>query len=134
MSEDPTPKKRGASAERMAELTRIRMEKAKTDPNAKGGRPRTKFKRSEVTEQALARLEPKAIKVLEEQLSSQDARVAQRAAQLLIEWKRGKAPQSIKTQNETATVVRYESAAWRPLKEIESEVVDQEPDELPPAA
>lgn len=103
---------RGASAERMREITRARMEAAKLDPAKKGGRPKTKLTRTEATEAALARLEPSAIKVLEEQLASPDERVAANAAKLLLEWKRGKPSQQIKSDSVTKIV--YEAAAWMP--------------------
>lgn len=108
------PNKRGASPEWMAEITRRRMEMAKTDPAKKGGRPRTNFTRGEATEAALRRLEPAAVQVLERQLRSRDERVAQRAAQLLLEWRRGKPSQSIKQTTDNVTRIVYESAAWFP--------------------
>lgn len=141
MSTDQPKKKdrRGASAERMREITALRMEMAKTDPSKKGGRPRTRFTRQEATEAALTRLEPEAIRVLEAQLHDVDKRIAQTAAKLLLEWKRGKPTQAIKTFGENVTKIVYESAAWNPQAEREAidaapEDVEELPPELPPAA
>ena len=86
-SEPPAPKDapsyqkgvHGQSAEWMREITRRRMEMAKTDPSKKGGRPKTRFTKKEVTEQAAA-AGAGCLKVLETQLKSPDERVAQSAA------------------------------------------------------
>lgn len=98
----------------MRELTRLRMEQAKTDPSKKGGRPRTRVTRAEATDRALERLEPEAIAVLEAQLSSVDERVRANAAKLLLEWRRGKPSQTVKQTTDQVTRIVYESAAWMP--------------------
>lgn len=117
------PKRKGASAEHMREITRKRMEMAKTDPSKRGGRPRTRFTKAEATEAALQRLEPVAIKVLEGQLESEDERIKQNAAKLLLEWRRGKPSQSIKQTTDTVTRIVYESAAYRAPR---GEVIEHE--------
>lgn len=75
----------------------------------------------EQVEERLAALEPLAIQVLESQLESLDERVRQTAAKLLLEWRRGKPKQQIAQTTDQITVIRYESAAWTPLHEIESQ-------------
>lgn len=73
----------------------------------------------------LDELEPRAIAVLERQMESEDERVAQRAAQLLLEWKRGKPSQTVKQEGQQIHTIRYESAAWQPLNgHGQEEVVD----------
>lgn len=106
--------KRGASAERMREITRQRMEAAKLDPTKRGGRPRTRRTRQEATDEALKRLEPQAIQVLEAQLESVDERIRANAAKLLLEWRRGKPSQTVKQTTDQVTRIVYESAAWIP--------------------
>lgn len=120
---------RGASAERMRELTRIRMEKAKTDPKAKGGRPRTRYNRAEVEEHALKRLMPRALQVLEEQLEDPDQRVRQKAALEVIAYVKGKPTQTVKSESNEVHTIRYESAAFRLLDGGHPDI-----DQLPPAA
>lgn len=104
----------------MRELTKMRMEMAKTDPAKKGGRPRTRYSKKEAEERALANLVPKALKVLELHLDSEDERVQQAAAVRVLEWEKGKPTQRVEsTGNQVHTVV-YESAAWTPVVEIET--------------
>lgn len=102
---------RGASAERMREITRLRMEKAKTDPKAKGGRPRVKLTKEEAERKAIDAMTPQALKVLKAQLDSPDEAIAQRAARMVLEYKMGKPTQKIEQESKVA-VIRYESAAW----------------------
>ena len=64
-------------------------------------------------ENALSELEPTAIEVLKGHLMSEDQRIAQNAAKLLIELRRGKPKQQIEQKTEVTTI-RYESAAWQP--------------------
>jgi hypothetical protein len=78
-------------------------------------------------ENALSDLEPMAIEVLKGHLMSEDERIAQNAAKLLIELRRGKPKQQIEQKNEV-TVIRYESAAWKPAPH---EIVDAEIMALP---
>lgn len=110
--EEPAPKRKGQTPEYMRELTRKRMEMAKTDPSKKGGRRRTKFTRAEAEAKALERLMPKALKVLEEQLDSRDERVKQSAAVKVLEYVKGKPTQNINQRTDQVTRIVYESAAW----------------------
>lgn len=104
----------GASPEHMREMTRKRMEMAKLDPSKKGGRPRTRFTKKEAEADALQRMMPRALAVLEEQLESTDQRVRQAAAVKVLEWAKGKPVQAIQQQVAQITEIRYESAAWTP--------------------
>ena len=81
-------------------------------------------------EEALGKLEPIAMEVLERQLRSEDERIAQNAAKLLIELRRGKPKQQIDQKTDQVTVIRYESAAWQPAPH---EIEDAEYKELPSA-
>lgn len=110
-----TPKKRGASPERMRELVEIRRAKAAAgDKRALGGRPRTKRTRTEAEEDALTRLVPKAMKVLEEQLDDPDEGVRHRAAVKVLEWGKGKPAQSIKVDGDQTHTIRYETVVVLP--------------------
>jgi len=111
---DKNGQNRGSPPERMKELTRIRLERMKTDPSARGGRPRTKYTRAEAEAAALERMMPKALKVLESQLDSKDLRVQQSAAIKVLEYVKGKPVQQINQQLAQVTEIRYESAAWNP--------------------
>jgi hypothetical protein len=105
----------GASAERMAELTKRRFElAAEGDKDALGGRPKTKFSRAEITERALERLEPQALKVLAEQIKNKDLDPGDRraAAIKILEYRRGKPSQAIKVDSNQVTTIRFETAAW----------------------
>ena len=72
----------------------------------------------EEVEARLEALEPQALSVLESQLESLDQRVAQSAAKLLLEWKRGKPKQQIQNTMDQITTIRYESAAWFPDEDL----------------
>lgn len=72
------------------------------------------FATQEQFEEALSKLEPIAMRVLEEHLNSKDERIQQNAAKLLIELRRGKPKQQIDQKTDQVTVIRYESAAWAP--------------------
>ncbi len=76
-------------------------------------RPFTDLTPEEV-EEKLASLEPVAVTLLEAQMASRDQRVAQAAAKMLLEWKRGKPNQRIAQTTDQITTIRYESAAWMP--------------------
>jgi hypothetical protein len=120
----------GASADWMREVTRRRMEMAKTDPSKKGGRPRTKLSRKEAEMLAIESMEPRALQVLRAQLDSPDERIAQAAAVKVLEWSKGKPTQRIEQKNEVS-VVRYESAAWTFGQEALAEIIaEDEPLEL----
>lgn len=107
-AEPEKKKRRGPGPEHMAKM-RAAWE---ASPN-KGGRPR-KPRRTDAIERALEELEPKAIKVLREQLDHEDPRIQQSAAIKVIEYSRGKPTQQIK-QETTVTAIEYKSAAWRPM-------------------
>lgn len=137
------PKKKGASRERMLELVEIRRAKAAAgDKGAMGGRPRTKRTRSEAEEDALQKMVPKALKVLEEQLDDPDERVRQSAAVKVLEWGKGKPSQSVKIDGDQTHTIRYETVVVLP--ELVSELADaaetfdaiegRDYNELPPAA
>lgn len=79
----------------------------------------SEIKTTETVDEALERLEPVAVKKLEAQLHSEDERVAQSAAKLLLEWKRGKPKQQIEQTTDQVTRIVYESAAWRPIETAE---------------
>lgn len=87
-----------------------------------GGRPRknaprerapTRAEKREIVAKGMKELEPEAVLVLQRQLASDDERVAANAAKLILEWSRGKPTQSVKTESNVVTEIRYESAAWR---------------------
>lgn len=98
-------KKKGRSPEEMREMTRQRMEMAKTDPSKKGGRGRKK-------QVELETMLPDALQVLRANLNSPDERIAQKAALEIIAWMKGKPSQSVKMEGEQIHTIRYESAAW----------------------
>ncbi len=68
----------------------------------------------EAVDASLERLEPYALAVYEDQLSSLDERVRANAAKMLLEWQRGKPKQQIAQTTDMITTIRYESAAWQP--------------------
>lgn len=113
------PRGKGASADRMRELTQLRMEKAKTDPKAKGGRPRIRYSKKEAEERALEKMVPKALRVLDVHLESEDERVQQAAAIKVLEYVKGKPTQRIEQTGDNVHTIVYQSAAWQPLPEIE---------------
>lgn len=82
------------------------------------GRPRTKFTKTEVEEDAMRRMLPKALQVLEEQLDAHDPKVRQSAAVKVVEYVKGKPTQTIHAQMDNVNRIVYESAAWRPSGEI----------------
>lgn len=139
-------KRRGASPERMRELVEIRRAKAAAgDTRALGGRPRTRRTRTEAEEDALQKLVPKALKVLEEQLDDPDESVRQRAAVKVLEWGKGKPAQTVQVNGDQTHTIRYETVVMLPgvvqgLADAErtfDEIVDAEIDDpglLPPAA
>ena len=145
MQPPPKPKYRpkGASRERMLELVEIRRQKAAAgDKGAMGGRPHTKLKRAEVEAKALARMVPKALKVLEEQLDDPDERVRQSAAVKVLEWGKGKPAQSVKIDGDQTHTIRYETVVALPdivalpdaesvLDEIEEGEWQEQPQLLP---
>lgn len=94
------------------------------------GRPRSKFTKAEVEEDAMKRMLPRALEVLQRQLDHADPKVAQAAAIKVVEYNKGKPTQNINANVDNVNRIVYESAAWRPL----GEVVDHEgePLELPP--
>lgn len=126
----PQPGKRGASAEWMQEVTRRRMEMAKTDPAKRGGRPKTKLSKREAEELAIEQMLPKALLVLRAQLESKDERVAQTAAVKVLEYVKGKPTQKIESDTKI-TAIRYESAAWHygqdAIEVAADEVLELEP-------
>ena len=105
---------KGASRERMLEITKIRQAKiAAGDLSARGGTGRTKFTRAEREEAALAKLMPKALKVLQEQLDDDDPRVRQSAAIKVMEYVKGKPTQTLKQDiDQRVTAIRFETAAF----------------------
>lgn len=72
----------------------------------------------EQVSEKLNNLEPVAVTVLANQLSSMNETVAQRAAKLLLEWSRGKPQTTIHQTVDQVTAIRYESAAWIPEGEL----------------
>lgn len=86
----------------------------KLKPEIKQGRPRTKFSREEVEEDAMKRMLPKALAVLDAQLDSHDPRVQQAAAIKVVEYNKGKPTQNVVAQVDNVNRIVYESAAWRP--------------------
>lgn len=86
----------------------------KLNPEIRMGRPRTKFSREEIEEDAMKRMMPKALQVLEEQLDSHDPRVRQSAAIKVVEYNKGKPTQTVQAEVQNVTSIVYESAAWRP--------------------
>lgn len=114
------PKKggKGASPEYMRALTKRRMEMIKRG-EIKTGPARKKFSRSEVEQNAMALLVPKAIRVLKAQLNSEDEAVAQRAAVKVLEWERGKPAQTIRTDGESIHTIRYETVVTQAAEFIE---------------
>lgn len=127
---EPEPEKkkahsRGASPERMRELVEIRRKYAREGhPEKMGGRPRTKRTRREAEEDALARMVPRALKVLEEQLDDPDERIRQSAAVKVLEWGKGKPTQSVKIDGDQTHTIRYETVVSLP--EIVQELPDAE--------
>jgi hypothetical protein len=111
--EDLKPKRKGRTAEEMREMTRKRMEMAKTDPTKLGGR-RRKPRITEIEADAIAKLVPKAIRVLEEQLDSEDETIQARAAVKILEWGKGKPAQSLKLEGEQLHTLRYETVVMIP--------------------
>lgn len=124
------PKRRGRTPEEMREMTRLRLEMAKTDPSKLGGRPRTRRKKSEVEEDAINKLVPRAIQVLEEQLYDDDPQTRQRAAVKILEWGKGKPAQSVKVEGDSVHTIRYETVVALPEVVRELEAGDQVFDEL----
>ena len=124
LKKDGTPSKvKGGSRERMLELVEIRKAKAAAgDTDAMGGRPKTKFTRAEITARTLERLEPKALKVLREQIENEDLDPSDRraAAIKILEYQRGKPTQAIKMDQTGVTTIRFETAAWIPGMEQSS--------------
>lgn len=112
---DPAYRKggrRGASPERMREITRIRMEKIARG-ECSTANPRTKFTRAEKEAAALEKLMPKALKVLQEQLDDEDPRVRQSAAIKVMEYVKGKPTQTLKADiDQRVTAIRFETAAF----------------------
>jgi len=86
--------------------------------SAPEGRPRTKFTKAEVEEDAMRRMLPKALQVLEEQLDANDPKVRQAAAVKVVEYVKGKPTQTIHAQMDNVNKIVYESAAYRPQEEI----------------
>jgi hypothetical protein len=107
------PKKgqRGASKEYMKAIRKRRDEMSKVDPSRHGGRTK-KPSRAEITERALERLEPMALRVLEVQLKSVDERVRQTAAIKILEWKRGKPGQTVQVNSDAVHTIKYETVAF----------------------
>lgn len=112
--EDGRHNNRGSSAERMRELTKIRMEKIKNG-ELKSGPPRRPT-REEAVNRALERLEPVALKVLEKQLKDENLDPSDRraAAIKIIEYRRGKPTQALKVDSQQVSTIRFETAAWIP--------------------
>lgn len=96
----------------MQQLTAYRKEVGKLDPSKRGGRARTKLSRAEVEQRALEKLVPRALKVLESQLDSEDERVRQAAARDVLDRAKGKAAQTVKQEGVQVHKVVYETAAW----------------------
>jgi len=74
-----------------------------------------KFPTKAEREQELSRLEPRAIEVLEAQLESDDERIAQAAAKMLLEHKWGRPTQRQEVQQEVTQIEYVTTAAtqWR---------------------
>ena len=130
----------GRSAEAMREMTRERVRRQKAGEIPMGGRARIRRKRHEIEEDAIQKLIPQALKVLEEQLYDPDERVRQAAAVKVLEWGRGKPQQAVKVEGDSVHTIRYETVVALPeVIEIEdAELVFDELTgglpELPPAA
>lgn len=132
--DEPKKGKRGASRERMLELVEIRRKyAAEGRPHAMGGRYRTKRTRAEAEEDALQKMVPKALKVLEEQLDDPDERVRQSAAVKVLEWGKGKPSQSIKVDGAQTHTIRYETVVSLPDVIAELPDAEQVMDEIEPA-
>jgi len=107
----------GQSPEFMARIRAIRDAKiAAGDDSARPGPAKKKYTRAEITERALERLEPKALKVLEEQIKNEalDPSDRRAAAIKILEYRRGKPTQAIKVDQNQVTTIRFETAAWVP--------------------
>lgn len=91
---------------------------ARSRRSAKTGRPPknggVRRAERELTAERLRDLEPEAVDLLESHMKGDDPRLAQSAAKLLLEYHRGKPTQSVKSESNVVTEIRYESAAWRP--------------------
>lgn len=98
----------------------------------KVGRPRTNFTKAEIEEDAMKRMLPRALEVLQSQLDHIDPKVAQAAAIKVVEYNKGKPTQNINANVDNVNRIVYESAAWRPLAEAGEIVEAVEPIELPP--
>ncbi len=104
---------KGASPERMREITRIRMEKIARGELPRNSNPKRKFTRAEREAAALEQLMPKALKVLKEQLDDEDPRVRQSAAIKVMEYVKGKPTQTLKADiDQRVTAIRFETAAF----------------------
>lgn len=112
----PAKGKKGASPEYMRALVERRKELAKTDPSKMGGRPRTRYSKKEIEENAMRALVPRAVKVLKEQLDSEDEAIAQRAAVKVLEWEKGKPAQTINQNNDNVHTIRYETVVALPAE------------------
>lgn len=121
----PKKKHPGRSAEAMREMTRERVRRQKAGEIPMGGRARTRLKRNEIEEDAIQKMIPQALKVLEEQLYDPDERVRQAAAVKVLEWGRGKPQQAVKVEGDSVHTIRYETVVALPdVIEIEdAEVV-----------
>lgn len=105
-------KEQNRSRERMLELVERRRQLAAEGRLKRTGRARTKFSKEEKEAAALARLMPRALKVLEEQLDDEDPRVRQSAAVKIFEYVKGKPSQTIKQDVNQVTAIRFETVAF----------------------
>lgn len=112
--EDKRKYNRGGNAEHMAKMLRIRQEKLARG-EIKTGPPR-KVTREQAVDNALARLEPVALKLLEKQLKDENLDPGDRraAAIKILEYRRGKPTQALKVDSQQVSTIRFETAAWIP--------------------
>jgi hypothetical protein len=127
----------GAPPEHMAAMRAKKFQMAaEGNKDALGGRAKRKFTRAEITERALERLEPVALKVLAEQVKNErlDPSDRRAAAIKILEYRRGKPQQAIKVDSNQVTTIRFETAAWVPGMEHASSasLESGETLELPP--
>lgn len=113
----PKGKQRGGPIY-FARLIERKKEIAKHKPEVLGGRPKTNFTRAQVEEDAMKRLLPRALAVLEEQLEAHDPRVRQAAAIKVVEYNKGKPTQTIQQDLHQVSRIVYESAAWMPGADV----------------
>ncbi len=87
-----------------------RMRQARRESGRLAGRP-LKPTHDEAREEALKRLAPRALQKLEEQLESEDDRIAQTAALRILEWQWGKPTTPVEDVTERPTAILWEHPA-----------------------